>query len=517
MAPQSDNESRQSTTSIDKDLEKGDSETRPSTPKSTTAPVVTSAANAAHEQPPPLCNDWEGPDDPGNAQNWSKPKKVYHTFVPASIAMVCTLGSSIITPGRQSIMADFGVSAEVALFPYTFYVLGLAAGPFLAAPTSETLGRRAVYLSAIPIFALFTLGAGFSQNIASLTICRFFAGVFGSPGLSIGSATLSDMWRPHERAVPMAIYITTPFLGPAIGPMVGGFVAAAKGWRWTQWVLLFFTIVGLAPAVAMKETYKSVILKKRARQRGMKTQGEDRTFLQATKFFLTSTLTRPVWMALVEPVVGAFTFYIAFNIAVLYSFFAAFPAVFAQSYGFGIRATGLTFLGLGVGCLIGCVIIIAFAKTVFKRQVQRSREVGKGGKVEPESRLFTAMIGAVFLPISLFWFGWTANYSVHWICPVIAEAVFGCGNLLVFMSATLYLMDFYGPLFGASAMGANNIARYALGFAFPLFAVQMYEGLGTGWATSLLGFVSLALAPIPFAFYVYGPKLRAMSRCQRGN
>ena len=83
------------------------------------------------------------------------------------------------------------------------------------------------------------------------------------------------------------------------------------------------------------------------------------------------------------------------------------------------------------------------------------------------------------------------------------------------MSATLYLMDFYGPLYGASAMGANNIARYTLGFAFPLFVVQMYEGLGTGWATSLLGFVSLAMTPIPFAFYIWGPKLRSMSRYQR--
>lgn len=66
-------------------------------------------------------------------------------------------------------------------------------------------------------------------------------------------------------------------------------------------------------------------------------------------------------------------------------------------------------------------------------------------------------------------------------------------------------------------MGANNIARYALGFAFPLFIVQMYEGLGIGWATSLLGFVSLALTPIPFLFYIFGPRLRARSKYQRSS
>lgn len=235
------NASRQSSPANEKDVEKGPEDSRLSSSATadataTTNAAFTSAADEAHEPPPPTCDDWDGPDDPGNAQNWSYKKKVYHSFVPASIAFVCTLASSIITPGHDSLMADLGVSSEVALFPYVFYVLGLAAGPMIAAPTSETLGRRAVYLIAIPIFALFTLGAGFSRSIASVTICRFFAGVFGSPGLSIGSATLSDMWKPHERAIPMAIYITTPFLGPAIGPLIGGFVVAAKGWRWTMCV-----------------------------------------------------------------------------------------------------------------------------------------------------------------------------------------------------------------------------------------------------------------------------------------
>ena len=207
---------RSGSDSSDKDLEKCDGSD--SRMPSTTQPAFTSAANEAHEQPPPNCDDWNGPDDPENPLKWPRWKKAYHTFIPAAIAFVCTLASSIYTPGRESLMAEFSVTAEVSLFPYVFYVLGLASGPMIAAPMSETYGRRAVYLTAIPVFALFTLGSGFCNNIAALTICRFFSGVFGSPGLSIGSATLADIYTPAERALPMAIYITTPFLGPAIGP-----------------------------------------------------------------------------------------------------------------------------------------------------------------------------------------------------------------------------------------------------------------------------------------------------------
>lgn len=217
-------------------------------------------------------------------------------------------------------------------------------------------------------------------------------------------------------------------------------------------------------------------------------------------------------MAIVEPVVGLFTLYIGINFGVVYGFFAAFPYVFEDKYGFGTTSTGLTFIGLGVGCLIAGIFIMLYSRIVFRKQTVRSEKTGNEGYVAPEKALYLAMVGSICLPVSLFWFGWSAQARVHWICPVIAEGVYGFGNVLILMSCTLFVMDFYGPLYGASAMAANNMARYVLGAAFPLFIVQMYEALDVGWATSLLGFISLLLTPIPWAFYVLGPKLRDKSR-----
>lgn len=87
----------------------------------------------------------------------------------------------------------------------------------LAAPLSETFGRRIVYLISPPLGALFTMGAGFSQNIWTLCILRFFAGMFFAPALAIGAGTIADSFRPDIRAIPSAFYITSPFLGPALG------------------------------------------------------------------------------------------------------------------------------------------------------------------------------------------------------------------------------------------------------------------------------------------------------------
>ena len=138
--------------------------------------------------------DWTGPDDPENPMNWPLWKKVYHTIIPGLFAFIVTFGSSVYTPGYPEIMTRFHVSSVVALLGLSLYVLGLAFGPVLAAPISETFGRRVVYLVSLPLAALFTLGAGFSRNFASLVLCRFFAGFFGSPVLAVGVSSVSPVY-----------------------------------------------------------------------------------------------------------------------------------------------------------------------------------------------------------------------------------------------------------------------------------------------------------------------------------
>ena len=46
--------------------------------------------------------------------------------------------------------------------------------------------------------------------------------------------------------------------------------------------------------------------------------------------------------------------------------------------------------------------------------------------------------------------------------------------------------------------------RSSFGAGFPLFARAMYNRLGVGWASSLLGFLGVAFIPIPFVLYRVG-------------
>jgi hypothetical protein len=81
----------------------------------------------------------------------------------------------------------------------------------------------------------------------------------------------------------------------------------------------------------------------------------------------------------------------------------------------------------------------------------------------PENRLYGAMIGSGILPTGLFWFAWTARRDIHWICPVIAQAITIPGSLLIYISASLYMMDTYGPLWRFCNWRKLALAVYPVG------------------------------------------------------
>lgn len=376
----------------------------------------------------------------------------------------------------------------------------------VSAPLSEVLGRKMAYTINLPIFLLFTLGAGFAQNFHTLLICRTFAGIFGGPSLAVSGGSFVDIWELKTSGFAVSIQAIATFMGPAIGPVVGGYLVEAKGWRWTMYIVLMLGAVALILLYFMEETYKPVILKRRAVARGDPLPPKLPPKI-ALKLILTITLTRPLMMLIQEPIVQAVALYSSFAFAVLFGFFEAYPFTFQLEYGFSLGQTGLCFLGIAGGLLIGCFIYLVQDRLVYRPAYEKH-----AGSPPPEIRLVPAMIGSFLMPVGLFWFAWTADKDIHWIWPVLAGAPFGAGLVLVFLTAVMYILEVYPPLVAASALASLGLLRYVLACAFPLFTVNMFQDLGIAWATSTFGFISVALMPIPWVFKRWGPKIRAMSK-----
>jgi MFS family permease len=210
-------------------------------------------------------------------------------------------------------------------------------------------------------------------------------------------------------------------------------------------------------------------------------------------------------MLILDPMCLNLCLFSSLLLGILYLFFGAFSLIFTKVYGFNLYQVGLTFVGLLVGMLF------AIASDPFWQRNYLRLVRNNSGNSEPEYRLPPSIGGAVLTVFGLFCFAWTIYPSIHWIVPIVGAGLFGAGTVLVFTGVFTFLVEAF-PLYAASGLAANSFARSSFAAAFPLFGLQMYNKLGFHWASSLLAILTLAMAPFPYIFFIYGRRLRQKSR-----
>ncbi|RJE17884.1 resistance protein [Aspergillus sclerotialis] len=455
--------------------------------------------------------DWWDERDPENPQKWSLWKKIFVTFEICLLTFSVYIGSAIYTPGITTITKDFGISSVTGTLGLTLYVAGYGLGPLLWSPMSEVpqIGRNPVYIATLAVFVALQVPTVLAGNLGTLLAFRFLSGFFGSPALATGGASIADMYKPAKRAYAIGIWGISAVCGPVLGPLVGGFAAQANGWRWTIWELLWlsgFTLVFLF--FLLPETSSANILYRRTRrlrkltgQTNLKCQPQIESEGITAREVVMMILVRPFTLNFTEPMVFLLNLYIALIYGLLYVWFESFPIVFEGIYHFNLGQLGLAFLGILIGAFL---VIPPYYYWIYKKVEPQFDE---GGHLSPEARLPPALVGGCFIPICLFWFGWSARPSIHWIMPIIGSSYFSIGTFLLFNSVLNYLPDAY-PDYAASVLAGNDLFRSALGAGFPLFASAMYQNLGVGWASSTLAFISIVFIPIPLVLMKYGGTLR---------
>lgn len=161
------------------------------------------------------------------------------------------LASSMFAPGVTMVSAEFNTTSEILeALVVSIYVLGLATGPLLQAPLCEAYGRWIIYVSCNVLYVIFTMACAVSTDMAMLIVFRFLAGCMGAAPLTIGGGSIADMFVPSQRGYALSVYTLGPVAGPAIGPIAGGFLAEAVGWRWIFWVLTI-AVCSLLPGKAV--------------------------------------------------------------------------------------------------------------------------------------------------------------------------------------------------------------------------------------------------------------------------
>ncbi|KAE8452318.1 hypothetical protein EG329_001018 [Mollisiaceae sp. DMI_Dod_QoI] len=456
---------------------------------------------------------WYSPNDPENPQNWSSNYKLMVASQICVLNFAVYVGSAIYTPGEESIKKEFGVSDTVATLGLSLFVLGYGLGPMLFSPMSEMpqVGRRGIYFWTLFAFVLLQLPVGYAVNMPMFLVFRFLTGFFGGPVLATGGATIADMYPPSKIPYGICIWGAFGILGPVLGPLVGGFAAQKEGWRWTIWELTWVcAVVLIILFFLMPETSSFNLLYRRAgrlRKKTKETKLKSQSEIDAAEHTWRDhmlMLGRAFTLTFFEPVVFLLDLYTALLYGVLYIWFESFPLVFGDIYGFNIGEQGLAFLGIFVGGLVTLPCYLLWIKFYLVLKISNPG-------FKPEMLLPPSFFGSFALPICLFWYGWSARASVHWMVPIVGSGLFTISIITLFNPVITYLGMAY-PNYAASVYAGNALFRASFGVVFPLFARALFHRLGIGPGNSLLGGLSILFIPIPFILYKCGARIRHWSK-----
>jgi hypothetical protein len=215
---------------------------------------------------------------------------------------------------------------------------------------------------------------------------------------------------------------------------------------------------------------------------------------------------------MVEPIIFPSSLLLAVTQSVVFSYYVSYALLFERIYSFTAYKVGLTFIPIVIGSLLAVPLISFIDKRTY--QPLRAIAVANGTTVPPEKRLYPAMIGSFTLPVSLFWLAWSGKQGIHWAAPVASGVLFGFSYVLNMLSLPIYTNDIY-PAYSASVLAASTFTRFTVSACFPLFTYQMIDSLGFSWAMTLLAFITVAMIPVPWIFWRWGPRLRKMGKYEK--
>lgn len=453
--------------------------------------------------------DWTDSSDIRRPINWTIKKKWTNCSIISVLTFLTPLASSMVAPAVPLMMRDFhSTNSTLASFIVSIYILGYAVGPLFIAPLSEVYGRMPLYHVCNVMFVIWNIACAVAPGLGSLLVFRLLAGIAGSCPITIFAGSIADVFIQEQRGGAMAICALGPLIGPVVGPVIGGFLGQDAGWRWVFWLI---TIAGGVTAVFsfifQRETYEPVLLQQHTNELIKETGNQDlRSKLNpgiTKKEYFKRAIIRPTKMLIFSPIVLLLSIYMAVVYGYLYLLFTTLTPLFEGVYHFSNGTVGLTFLGIGLGSMLGLVIFGAMSDRLLKYLTKKSGT----GEMKPEYRLPPLLPGCLCIPVGLFWYGWSAEKHIHWIMPIIGTAWVGLGMLGSFMPIQTYLVDAY-TIHAASAIAANTVLRSAVGAFLPLAGPKLYAALGLGWGNSLLAFIALLISPIAWIFYRYGEQIR---------
>ncbi len=159
------------------------------------------------------------------------PKSGLIIAVAVMASLLEIIDTSIVNVALPTMMGNLGATLEDISMIITGYAIANAIVLPVSSWLSERVGRRKYYLSCILAFTAASVACGLAPNLFCLTIFRIIQGLMGGALLPTSQALIYEQFPKEKAGIAGAIFGMSVMIGPALGPVLGGYLTDNYGWR----------------------------------------------------------------------------------------------------------------------------------------------------------------------------------------------------------------------------------------------------------------------------------------------
>jgi DHA1 family bicyclomycin/chloramphenicol resistance-like MFS transporter len=149
-------------------------------------------------------------------------------------------------PVLAIIPAVFASDVATVQLTMSLNALAFGAAQLVHGPMADRFGRRPVLLAGMAAFIVCSLACALASSIGGLIAARIFQGLAASSEAVVALAVIRDLYRGNQAVRILSLYGMAIALAPAAGPILGGYMHVAFGWRSN-----FFLLAVIAVAVTL--------------------------------------------------------------------------------------------------------------------------------------------------------------------------------------------------------------------------------------------------------------------------